>query len=78
MATLFTDKDAVKVRAYFLGQQFSLQSFTLTETISIEPLMVTVGESGCAVLFGYGAAILLYWNLLWMSRSWFLQNMSVR
>jgi uncharacterized Rmd1/YagE family protein len=58
MAMLFTDKDAVKVRAYFLGQQLDLQPFTLTESISVDPLMVSVGESGCAVLLSYGATIL--------------------
>ncbi|NER81237.1 MAG: RMD1 family protein [Leptolyngbya sp. SIO1D8] len=58
MTVLFPEKDAVKVRAYFLGQQIDLQPFTQTEPLALGPLMVHSSEDGCIVLFDYGAAIL--------------------
>ena len=59
MSVLFPEKDAVKVRAYFLGQQIDLQPFTQTEPLALNPLIVNSHEGGCIVLFDYGAAVLL-------------------
>ncbi|MDA0673140.1 MAG: RMD1 family protein [Cyanobacteria bacterium] len=58
MSTLFADQDSIKVRAYFLGQQIDLQPFSCADPLAVEPLVVSSGEKGCAVLFDYGAAVL--------------------
>ncbi len=58
MSVLFPEKDAVQVRAYFLGQQIDLQPFTKTNPLALDPLMVRSDENGCIVLFDYGAAVL--------------------
>jgi len=57
MSVLFSEKDTVKVRAYFVGQQIDLLPFTQTEPLSFDPLMVRSGEDGCIVLFDYGVAV---------------------
>ncbi len=55
---LFTDKDAVKGRAIFLGERLDLRTLEATEPLARQPLVVIAGESGCAALFKYGAAVL--------------------
>jgi uncharacterized Rmd1/YagE family protein len=58
MPALFPEKDTVKVRAYFLGQQIDLHPFTQTSALAIDPLMVNISSNGCIVLFDYGVAVL--------------------
>lgn len=58
MSILFPTKDAVTVRAYFLGQQIDLKPFTQTAPLALDPLMVHSDDNGCIVLFDYGAAVL--------------------
>ncbi|WP_008315024.1 RMD1 family protein [Leptolyngbya sp. PCC 6406] len=58
MLNLFSNKDSIKVRAYFLGQQIDLKPFSRADPLAIDPLVISNGQSGCAVLFDYGAAIL--------------------
>lgn len=55
----FTDIDDLKVRALFLGQSIDLQPFNSGSTWAIDPLTVTAGAQGCAVLFNYGAVVLI-------------------
>lgn len=55
--SLFPSKDTAKVRALFLGQSIDLKLFTNTDYLAMSPLMVEVGEQGCAVLFDYGAVV---------------------
>lgn len=58
MSVFFAEKDAINVRAYFLGQQIELQPFTQTKPLALDPLIIHSGDNGCVVLFDYGAAIL--------------------
>lgn len=55
---LFSDRDLVPVRALLLGQSLNLKSLEKTDFLATDPLMVAAGESGCAVLFRYGAVVL--------------------
>lgn len=55
---LFTDKISIRARAIFLGERLDLRALEKTETLATLPLVVAAGESGCAVLFKYGAAVL--------------------
>jgi uncharacterized Rmd1/YagE family protein len=55
---LFTDKDIVKGRALFLGEQLDLGALEKADCLATTPLVVTAGENGCAVLFRYGAVVL--------------------
>ncbi|MBE9180489.1 RMD1 family protein [Oculatella sp. LEGE 06141] len=55
---LFTDKDLVKGRALFLGEQLDLDALEKADYLATVPLVVTAGEQGCAVLFRYGAVVL--------------------
>jgi uncharacterized Rmd1/YagE family protein len=55
---LFSDRDLVPVRALLLGQSLNLKSLEKTDFLATDPLMVVAGESGCAVLFRYGAVVL--------------------
>jgi uncharacterized Rmd1/YagE family protein len=59
MSVLFPERDAVKVRAYFLGQRINLQPFVKASPLAVEPLVVQRGDDGYVVLFEYGAAVLL-------------------
>ncbi len=57
MASLFASKDSINVQAYFLGQRIDLSTFHNTQPLTVEPLMVASGDSGCVVLFDYGVAV---------------------
>lgn len=69
---LFTDQETVKVQALFLGQRIDLRPFSKTAPMAVSPLMVEAGTSGCAVLFGYGAAVLF--GLSVVEQAKFLQD----
>jgi uncharacterized Rmd1/YagE family protein len=58
MVSLFSNQDRIQVRALFLGQKIDLLPFRQSDPLAVEPLMVSTGESGCAVLFDYGVAVL--------------------
>lgn len=59
MVNLFTSKDSINVQAYFLGQRIDLQSFHRSQPLAVDPLVVAMGDSGCAVLFAYGVVVIL-------------------
>jgi len=56
---LFTGQSEVTVRALFLGQRLELRHFKNTHTLSLQPLTITVGGNGCAMLFRYGVVVML-------------------
>ena len=58
MSILFPEQDAVKVRAYFLGQKIDLHPFSQTTPLALDPLMVHGDGDNCIILFDYGAAVL--------------------
>ncbi len=67
LAQGFTSEDRIRVRAYFLGQKIDLQPFQNLAPLAIDPLVIPLGDNpwptsdhrGVAVLFPYGAAVLL-------------------
>ena len=57
--SLFTGQRRVTVRALLLGQRLELRSFKNTQTLANLPLTITVGASGCAMLFRFGAVVMM-------------------
>lgn len=55
---VFTDRDTVKVRALFLGERLDLKALEKIDHLATQPLVVSAGDQGCAVLFRYGAVVL--------------------
>jgi uncharacterized Rmd1/YagE family protein len=55
--TIFTDKETVKGRALFLGESLDLKALETTDYFATQPLVVSAGEQGYAVLFRYGAVV---------------------
>lgn len=55
---LFHDRDGFRAQALFLGKKINLQKLEDYVGLATMPLIVTVGENGCAVLLSYGAAVL--------------------
>ncbi|MFE4107009.1 RMD1 family protein [Almyronema epifaneia] len=57
--SLFSETDTLQARALFLGQSLDLEPFSTTNSLATTPLMVKAGDQGCAVLFDYGAVIVI-------------------
>jgi uncharacterized Rmd1/YagE family protein len=74
--TLFNDRDTLRAQALFLGEEINLQTLENCNRLSTLPLMVTVGEHGCAVLLGYGAVVLF--DLEPVEKAAFLTQLSPR
>ncbi len=55
---LFNDIDRFRAQALFLGKNIKLQTLENQVCLATMPVIVTVGEHGCAVLLGYGAIVL--------------------
>jgi uncharacterized Rmd1/YagE family protein len=55
---LFEGIQAVPGRALFLGEKLNLKTLKNGDSLASDPLMVTAGASGCAVLFPYGVVVL--------------------
>lgn len=71
---LFHGKDSFKAQALFLGKKINLQRLENYDCLATMPLIVTVGEQGCAVLLSYGAVVLF--NLEPMEKVAFLSKLS--
>lgn len=56
---VFSGQEQITARALFLGQRLELRQFRHTQTLSVLPLTVTAGVSGCAMLFRYGTVVLM-------------------
>lgn len=55
---LFSDKDTINGRALFLGESLDLKALEIGTSLATQPLVVSAGEQGYAVLLRYGAAVL--------------------
>ncbi|NJL36916.1 MAG: RMD1 family protein [Leptolyngbyaceae cyanobacterium RM2_2_4] len=55
---LFVDRELVQGRAIFVGERLELKALENTDSLATQPLVVTAGDHGCAVLFRYGAVVL--------------------
>lgn len=55
---LFFGKTSLAPRALLVGERLDLRALEVTQRLAITPLVVPAGDSGCAVLFRYGAAVL--------------------
>lgn len=71
---LFPDRKQVKGRALFLGEGLDLRALENVDTLATQPLMVSAGEQGCAVLFRYGVIVLF--GLEPLEEASFLTNLS--
>ncbi|KKJ00245.1 RMD1 family protein [Prochlorothrix hollandica] len=52
------DTQSVKAHALFLSERIDLRAITTSEPLSTSPFTLHAGQSGCAVLFRYGAVVL--------------------
>gem|GEM_PF-2594040 len=55
---MFNDKPTIKARALYLGDRLNLRAFEATHRLGSNPLTVSAGQYGCAVLFRYGVIVL--------------------
>ncbi len=58
MINLFADREQISARALFVGQRLELREFEKSKRLASNPLVLTVGSDGCAVLFRYGVVVL--------------------
>ena len=54
---LFRNRTAIRARALFVGQRIDLNRLDQGSRIGVAPLLVRAGDSGCVVLFRYGALV---------------------
>ncbi|WP_392535976.1 RMD1 family protein [Nostoc sp. C117] len=73
---LFHDRDRFRAQALFLGEDINLKTLEDDVCLATMPLMVSVGEYACAVLFDYGAVVLF--NLESVEKVAFLTKLSSR
>lgn len=71
---LFHSRDSFRAQALFLGKKINLPILENYTCLATMPLIVTVGEDGCAVLMNYGAVVLF--NLEPMEKAVFLTFLS--
>lgn len=71
---LFNDRDSFRAQALFLGKKINLLSLENYVCLAAMPVMVAVGEQGCAVLLDYGAVVLF--NLEPVEKVAFLTKLS--
>ena len=71
---LFNDTDRFRAQALFLGEDINLQKLENYVCLASMPVMVSVGENGCAVLLEYGAVVLF--NLEPVEKVAFLAKLS--
>lgn len=55
---MFDGKTTIKARALFLGERIHLRAFEATHRLGSNPLTVSAGQYGCAILFRYGVVVL--------------------
>ena len=55
---LFPGRKTIKARAFCLGERIDLRALETGRRMALAPLVVAVGDHGCAVLFRYGAVVL--------------------
>jgi uncharacterized Rmd1/YagE family protein len=58
LQSLFSERDVINGHALFVGERLDLKILETTEVLATAPLVISAGESGCAVLFRYGVVIL--------------------
>ncbi|MGD8592321.1 MAG: RMD1 family protein [Gammaproteobacteria bacterium] len=58
MTQLFSDREQISARALFVGQRLEIREFESGKRMASNPLVVTAGSNGCAVLFRYGVVVL--------------------
>jgi len=71
---LFSDRDSFRAQALFLGKKINLHRLENYTCLATMPVMVKVGECGCAVLLGYGVVVLF--NLEPVEKAAFLSQLS--
>jgi len=54
----FQSRSSLKARALCLGERIDLRALEMGRRMAEDPLVVAVGDHGCAALFRYGAGVL--------------------
>jgi len=55
---LFSGEKRIQCRALFVGERLELRDFEKAQRLASNPLALTAGRHGCAVLFRYGVVVL--------------------
>jgi uncharacterized Rmd1/YagE family protein len=71
---LFGDRSTVKVRALLIGQGINIKALEKTDRLGLDPMVVSAGDKGCAVLFRYGAIV--FFNLTSSEEKAFIANLN--
>jgi required for meiotic nuclear division protein 1 len=58
MQPLLENMTSLYARAFFLGERIDTKSIKQTARLVMPPLVIDVGENGCAVVFRYGVVVL--------------------
>ncbi len=56
---LFDNQETVRIYARLVGKSLKLRGISTSEPLGTEPLVITAGEQGCAVLFPYGVVVMV-------------------
>ena len=57
--TLFGGATSVRARALYLGERIDVRALENTQKLATSPLCLTVGDRGLAIIFRYGAVVLV-------------------
>lgn len=58
MTKLFSGRDTIDAQALLVGQRINMKALRQVPRLAEGPLTIEAGESGCAVIFRYGAVVL--------------------
>lgn len=56
--TLFSGRETIDVKSLLLGQRINMKALRQIPRLAEGPLVIEAGESGCAIIFRYGAVVL--------------------
>ena len=69
----WSTEDHIRVRAHLVGERLVLKTLETNEALSTNPLIVRVGNAGCAVLLRYGVVVVF--NLESAEESEYLESL---
>jgi uncharacterized Rmd1/YagE family protein len=58
MSALFSGRDTIDVKSLLLAQRINMKALRQVPRLAEGPLVIEAGDSGCAVIFRYGAVVL--------------------
>jgi uncharacterized Rmd1/YagE family protein len=74
LGEIFGSFETLTIQALCVGERLDLRGLAITDPFATAPLLVKAGQMGCAVLFRYGAVVLI--NLEPIEVATFLENLA--